>query len=197
MRAGSWAAVAALACWMATPATAQEATAPAAGASFGWQVAAVDLGVVALAATGGALAARSSGFAVLPALAGVGYFAGGPLVHAAHGDGDGAWTSLGWRVIAPVTLGGAAAGVAALATTDGRSDICSSRRACAALFWGAAGFGAGMIAAMVHDWATAREPAAAAAARGTGVATPHRAVSWIPIVSASPEAAAVGLAARW
>ncbi len=180
---------------LVSPSWADESGAARAGASFGWEVAAVDASAIALGAVGGLLTSRTTGLAVLPALGGAAYFAGGPLVHVAHHDPRGAWGSLAWRILAPVALGGAAAGVAALATPDGPTDLCSSRTVCAAALVGAAGFGAGMMVAMVHDWATAREPAPARSAATASSGTPR--VAWTPLVAAGPHGATLGLAALW
>jgi hypothetical protein len=130
------------------------------GAHFGWQVALVDAGAIALIVGGGALTSTATGFAILPAIGGALYFAGGPLTHTLHHDQGGAWRSVLLRVGIPIASAGVTAGLSALMTSGGQSDVCypHDQRTCAALFGGLVGFGAGMIGAMVADWVTARAP---------------------------------------
>jgi hypothetical protein len=124
---------------------------------YGWQIMLADFGVIAALAGGAALTSNSSAFAFVPITGGVGYFGGGPLVHVAHGNGERAVKSLMVRLVAP--LGGASVGWGIGNLLDSaqhhRSDCAEG---CARLALGIAGFGAGMLGAMVIDWVTAREP---------------------------------------
>ena len=74
----------------------------------------------------------------------LGYYAGGPIVHLANHNRDGALKSLGLRVLLPVA--GAVGGLV-LASDSGGDDEGFNALAGMAL-----GFGAGALSAMVIDW---------------------------------------------
>jgi hypothetical protein len=147
------------------------------GRWYGYQTLGADAAALALIGGGIALGSASDSAAAGLALAVPGtllYFGGGPGIRRlAHGDGPGATSSFLRRLLLPLAGAAVGAGVAALATSPGRSDVCNDRRACAAAIVGAAGFGMGMNAAILYDAATAREPPPAspgAAAVGVSLA---------------------------
>jgi hypothetical protein len=80
-------------------------------------------------------------------------------------------------------------GVGALALSGAhRGEECSY--ACGVALFGAAGFGLGMLGAMVTDWVTAREPARPAAAEPGGRA-------WAPVLVLGPRIKAAGVLVRF
>jgi hypothetical protein len=159
--------------------------AQAPGGWYGWQLMLVDLASTA-AIVGGGVASQDGGPAVaIPIAGGVGYLAGGPLVHLAHGERDRAWRSTLLRAFLPLGAGALAAGVGALAAGSGSSDVCSSKRACGAALGGVVGFGAGMLAAMVADWwdAGSSRTFVSPLQPSSRVAEAH---AWLPLVVVGP-----------
>ncbi len=156
-RANRLVVLAALITFAPHPAAGEDARGP----WFGWQVMLVDAGAIALVPGGGALTSNSSGFAFLPILGGATYLGGGPLVHALHDDPGGAGRSVALRLGVPIATGGVFAGLAALTSSGGTSDLCypHDQRTCAAIYGAAVGIAVGMLGAMVVDWITSSEPA--------------------------------------
>jgi hypothetical protein len=160
------------------------------GAWYGYQTLASDAAAFALIAGGAFLGNRMDSSALGLALGGPGaalYFAGAPLLRVVHGDGSGATHSLLRRILFPVAGAAVVGGIAALATSPGRSDVCDNRRECAALFAGGGGFAAGMIAAVLVDAVTAHEPSRADGTASEASAPP------VPALAVSRGGALVGL----
>lgn len=152
----------------------------AAGRWYGWEILAADAASgLAVAGTAGILR-LDIGKAIL--IGSVGYVVGGPIVHLANGEGAGAARSLGLRLVLPVAVGMLGAGIGALAAGDGRSEICSSERACGALFGGIIGAGIAIPIAMAIDWWNA--------------STSHEA-SLAPLVVVTPNIKAMMLVGRF
>lgn len=174
-------------CAPGAPRAEDPAPPPQDGAWYGGQTLALDAGGFALIAAGALVGAETGATAPAVALAVTGwavYFAGAPLVHAAHGGA--ATASVLRRLLLP--LGGAVAvgGLAVLLTPSGSSDVCHDQRACAGAAGGTLGSAAGMVTAVVWDAVVAHEPRASAAA-GPPPATV------LPLVALSRGGAAFGL----
>ncbi len=155
---------------------------------YGWQIMLADLGAITTLSVGGVLTGNSSSFAFIPITGGAAFYAGGPLVHVAHRNGQAATKSLLLRLLVPI--GGAALGVGAGALFDSRHQDCSE--GCAKIFLGIAGFGAGMLGAMGTDWVTAREPMPA-----LRIASDAAAPSWAPTLAVTRQGAGVGMMFRF
>ncbi len=87
------------------------------GAWYGYQTLASDAAAFALITTGMLVGGNVDSAALALGLGipgGALYFGGGPLIHAGHGDGPGAWSSLLRRVLIPLSVGGVGAGIGAL-----------------------------------------------------------------------------------
>lgn len=144
---------------------------------YGWQNLLVDAGSIVVFAVG---ADADSGS--LMALGVGGYFAGGPIVHAAHGHGGKAWGSFGLRAGMP--LGGAliGAGIGAAAEGDCDGDFCGLG---AAIFAGV-GLVLGMAGAITID-------AAAVAREDAPVDQAATHIRIAPSVALTPKGAFTGL----
>lgn len=156
---------------------------------YGWQIMLADLGAISTVYVGGALAVDSSSFVFIPITGGLAFYAGGPLVHVAHGNGQSATKSFLLRLLVPI--GGAALGVAAGALIDARHHSDCSE-GCARVDLGVGGFGAGMLGAMATDWITAREPMPA-----LRIAPEATAPSWAPTLAVTHQGAGVGMMFRF
>jgi hypothetical protein len=157
---------------------------------YGWQIMLADLGAISSLWVGGILTGNSRAFAFVPIAGGVGFYAGGPLVHAAHSNGGGAGKSLLLRFLIPV--GGAALGVGIGALMDSGQRRSDCSEGCAKAFLGIAGFGAGMLGAMVTDWATAREPM-----RALPPASNASSTAWSPTLVVTRQSAGAGIVVRF
>lgn len=150
---------------------AEEQEPPRPGAWYGYEILVADLSAVAFMTAGVWAGSRTDSAAVGAVLAVPGallYLGGGPAVHLfGHDRPAAAGRSALLRLLVPVGGALALGGIAAASTRPGTSDICTDRRACAAAFGGVAGFGLGMLGAMVADWVTARERPEASSSPGT------------------------------
>jgi hypothetical protein len=136
---------------------------------YGWNVAAIDFGALAL--EGGALAIALSDKphdktpATVLALTGLSVYLFGPMaLHLSRGNPGNAGWSVALRVGAPLVMGGSFALVSAASCQDSPpsddSDWFQCDCACGNVIWGILGAGVGILSAMVIDAAAiAREPA--------------------------------------
>jgi hypothetical protein len=157
---------------------------------YGWQIMLADLGAIGALVGGGAATAESSGWAFIPIAGGAGYFAGGPLVHLAHGNGDRAAKSLLWRILAP-TIGAAFGAGLAAGLTTGKPSGSECPRACGIELAAVFGFGAGMLPAMFIDWASAREALLVTPSSADGR------LSWAPVLALGPRGKGAGVVVRF
>jgi hypothetical protein len=166
------------------------------GAWYGWKIMLVDLASAGLI-VGGSFAAQDGGAAVaIPVAGGAGYLLGGPLVHALQGEHERVPRSILLRVLVPLGAGALGAGLGALAAGNSTGDICTSARACGAIFGGFVGVSAGMLGAMAADWWTARSrPLQSASPPGVSSTAEDR--SWMPLVLVQPRTRSVMLAVRF
>ncbi len=143
---------------------------------YGWQTLLVDAGSVVFIAT--AIGSEESAL-VLAGTAG--FFAGGPIVHAAHGHGGKAWGSFGLRAGASVGL--AFVGYSLAGGDSCRGDLCGLAEA----IYAGAGFILGAGTAIIID--------AAIIANEDVKAERPRAAKFIvaPSVAATPKGAFTGL----
>ncbi len=160
------------------------------GEWYGWQIMLTDLGVIGALLVGGVLTGNSSAFAFIPVIGGVAFYAGGPVVHAAHRNGSGAANSLWLRILVPI--GGAALGVGIGALIDAGQRRSDCGEGCGKFVLSVAGFGAGMLGAMATDWVTAREPIRAEAPRAVA-AKP----AWSPTLVVTQHSAGAGIVLRF
>lgn len=173
-----------------SPARPSPAEVHATGEWYGWQIMLADLGVIGALAGGGVLSSVSRDFAFIPIIGGVGYFAGGPLVHLGHGNPGGATKSLLLRLAVPFGAAALGVGVGALASKDTRSYECP--RGCAVLLSATFGFGLGMLGAMVTDWVTASEPVRPGS-RGSAASEPV----WVPVLVLGSQGSGGGVVVRF
>jgi len=128
-----------------------------AGSHFGGEVALADLASIGLVVAGGVLGGKTHSAVVGSGLAvpgAIGYLAGSAAIHLGHDDAPGAWRAGIVRIAAPAV---GAAAIYLLTTGDAnQEDECNG---CIRALKVSLGAGAGMLAAMIFDWATAVEPA--------------------------------------
>lgn len=158
---------------------------------YGWEIVAADATSGLAVAVAAGILRVDIGEAIL--IGGIGYLVGGPIVHLANGEGGGAARSLGLRLLLPVAVGALGAGIGALAAGDGRSVLCSSERACGALFGGIIGVGIAIPIAMAIDWGNASTSLPPSSPASTGS---HEA-SLTPLVVVTPDIKAMMLVGRF
>jgi hypothetical protein len=162
------------------------------GAWYGWQIMLADLGVIAMLAGGGVATGSSSSFAFIPIIGGVTFYADGPLIHLGHGNSAGVRRSLLLRGLVPLGVAALGAGVGAVLAAGQRSHSEECNVGCAAGITATIGFGAGMLGAMIADWATAREPVFPAQ-----VAQQATEPLWTPMVMLTPRGGGAGVVVRF
>ena len=127
---------------------------------YGWQTLATDAGSIAFAAATAAHGAADTPSTVLGITSAAFYFAGGPLVHLAHGRGKEALSDFLLRAGIPLGAGLLGAAIVGGSSSRSASDDCGS---CSAMVGFLLGAGLGGIGASALDAAVlAREPVAPA-----------------------------------